>query len=397
LSGAHRQVAIVGIGQTAFARRSGRSAWELALEAALGALADAGIDPREVDGLVRYALPTEYVSIPMMQRSLGATELRFYAEAPLGGEATSAVVNLAVSAIASGQASVVLLWRALNQSQGVRFGRADQRLPVQPGVDDVVVPEDGENRSFTWPYGQMSPAQIFGLWARRYMYENNVSDADLEQALGTIALQQRAYANNNPNAVFYDRPLTWDDYRNARWISKPIRLFDMCLENDGACALVLVSAERARTLRAEPAYVLSVTQSLASYKEPMGIYGADLMQWFASAAVDRLYGDARVTPQDVDVAELYDATSFMPLKSLETYGFAPPGQAWRYVIDHGTGLDSPLPVNTHGGFLSEGYIHGMSTITEAVRQLRGSARNQARDVQVALCGASFGSALLLGR
>jgi acetyl-CoA acetyltransferase len=392
-----RQVAIVGIGQTQFSRKSGRTAWELALEATLGALADAGIDPHEVDGLVRYALPTEYVSIPMMQRSLGIRELRYYAEAPLGGEATSAVVNHAVAAIASKQASVVVLWRALNQSSGVRFGRADQRLPLQPGDDDVVVPEDGENRSFTWPYGQMSPAHIFGLWARRYMYENGLSDEDMARTLGTIAIQQRKYANNNPNAVFYARPLTWDDYDNARWISKPIRLFDMCLENDGACALVLVDADRARSLRSDSAYVLSVTQSLASYKEPMGLYGADLMEWFSSAAVARLYGEAGVSPGDVSVAELYDATSFMTLKSLESYGLAPPGLAWRHVIDHGTGLESPMPVNTHGGFLSEGYIHGMSTITEAVRQLRGTACNQVAGASIALVGASFGSALILGR
>jgi acetyl-CoA acetyltransferase len=393
----HRQVAIVGIGQTQFTRGSGRTAWDLALEASLAALADAEIDPRDVDGLIRYALPTEYVSIPMMQRSLGVRELRYYTEAPLGGEATSAVVNHAVAALASGQASVVLIWRALNQSSGVRFGRADQRLPPKPGEDEVVVPEDGENRSFTWPYGQMSPAHIFGLWARRYMYENGLTDDDMTRALGTIAVQQRAYANNNPNAVFYDRPMTWHDYENARWISKPIRLFDMCLENDGACALVLVDAGRARSLRSDPAYVLGVTQSLASYKEPMGLYGADLMEWFSQAGVDRLYGDARISPADVSVAELYDATSFMTLKSLETYGLAPRGQAWKHVIEHGTGLDSPVPVNTHGGFLSEGYIHGMSTITEAVRQLRGTACNQVADAEVALVGASFGSALVLGR
>lgn len=392
-----KQVAIVGIGQTRFERSSGRTAWDLALEATLAALDDAGIDAREVDGLIRYALPTEYVSIPMMQRSLGVRELRYYAEAPLGGEATSAVVNQAVAAIASGQASVVLAWRALNQSSGVRFGRADQRLPLQPGADEVQVPEDGENRSLTWPYGQMSPAHIFGLWARRYMYENGLNDADIARALGTIAVQQRQYANNNPGAVFYDRPLTWQDYENARWISKPIRLFDMCLENDGACALVLVDAERARSSRADPAYVLGVTQSLSAYKEPMGLYGADLMDWFPQAAVDRLYGEAGISPKDVSVAELYDATSFMTLKSLETYGLAQKGEAWKYVIDNGTGLDSPLPVNTHGGFLSEGYIHGMSTITEAVRQLRGAARNQVADAQIALVGASFGSALLLGR
>jgi len=307
------------------------------------------------------------------------------------------VANHAVAAIASGQASVVVAWRALNQSSGVRFGRADQRLPLQPGVDDVVVPEDGENRSFTWPYGQMSPAHIFGLWARRYMYDNGLSDEDITRALGTIAIQQRQYANNNPGAVFFQRPLTWADYENARWISKPIRLFDMCLENDGACALVFVSAERARALRADPIYVLGVTQSLASYKEPMGLYGADLMEWFSAAAVARLYGEAGVSPKDVSVAELYDATSFMTLKSLETYGLAPVGKAWKYVIEQGTGLDSPVPVNTHGGFLSEGYIHGMSTITEGVRQLRGTAHNQVAGAEVALVGASFGSALILGR
>ena len=271
----------------------------------------------------------------MMQRSLGVRELRYYTEAPLGGEATAAVINHAAAAIASGQASIVLVWRALNQSSGVRFGRADQRLPLQPGRRRRHRAEDGENRSFTWPYGQMSPAHIFGLWARRYMYDNGLSDAELTRALGSLAIQQRKYANNNPGAVFYGRTLSWEDYENARWISKPIRLFDMCLENDGACALVLVGAERARALRSDPAYVLGVTQSLGSYKEPMGLYGADLMAWFPDAAVDRLYAQARVSPADISVAELYDATSFMPLKSLETYRLAPRGRAWKYLIDNG--------------------------------------------------------------
>jgi acetyl-CoA acetyltransferase len=393
----NRQVAIVGIGQTKFARKSGRTAWDMALEATLAALADAGIEPSEIDGLIRYALPTEYVSIPMMVRSLGVRELRYYCEAPLGGEAMAAVVNHAVAAITSGQASVVLAWRCLNQSTGVRFGRADQRLPLREGEEVVTVPEEGENRSFTWPYGHMSPAHLFALWARRYMYENGLSDEDLTNALGTIAVQQRKYANNNPNAVFYDRPLSWDEYRNARWIAEPIRLFDMCLENDGACALVFVSAERARSMRPDPVYVLGVTQSLAPYTEPMGLYIPDLTSWMPSAAVDRLYAEAGVDPSDIDVAEIYDASSMMTLKNLETYRFVPQGQSWRHVIEHGTGLDSPLPVNTHGGFLSEGYIHGMSTITEAVRQLRGTAPNQVAGAELALTGASFGSAAIFGR
>jgi acetyl-CoA acetyltransferase len=243
----------------------------------------------------------------------------------------------------------------------------------------------------------MSPAHLFALWARRYMYENGLSDEDLTNALGTIAVQQRKYANNNPNAVFYDRPLSWDEYRNARWIAEPIRLFDMCLENDGACALVFVSAERARSMRPDPVYVLGVTQSLAPYTEPMGLYIPDLTSWMPSAAVDRLYAEAGVDPSDIDVAEIYDASSMMTLKNLETYRFVPQGQSWRHVIEHGTGLDSPLPVNTHGGFLSEGYIHGMSTITEAVRQLRGTAPNQVAGAELALTGASFGSAAIFGR
>ncbi|MDE3077581.1 MAG: lipid-transfer protein, partial [Chloroflexota bacterium] len=330
-----------------------------------------------------------------MVRSLGVRDLRYYCEAPLGGEAAAAVINHAAAAISSKQASVVVAWRALNQSTGVRFGRADQRLPLKPNEDNVVIPEEGDNRSFLWPYGLMSPAQQFGMWATRYAHVNGLTDDDLTRALGTIALQQRKNAKNNPGAVFFQRTLTWEEYVSARWISKPIRLFDMCLENDGACALVFVDAARARNLRSVPAYVLSATQSLKAHKEPLGMHSADMLEWFPQAAVDRLYGEAGLTPKDVSVAELYDATSMMTLKSLETYGIAEPGRGWRYVVEAGIGLDSPVPVNTHGGFLSEGYVHGMSLITEAVRQIRGTAHNQARNHQVALVGASFSSAALL--
>jgi acetyl-CoA acetyltransferase len=388
-----RQVAIVGIGQTAYGKALPGTAWELAVEAVSGAIADAGIDPADVDGMCRFAPPFEPVSEPMLVRALGIRELTFFAESPLGGEALGAVIAHGAAAIMAGLARVVVVYRALSQSKGGRFGRADR--DGQPG-GDIVVPEE-ENRSFAWPYGLMSPGQLFALWARRYASVYGLSDEDLTRALGSIAITQRGYASSNPAAMMRDRKLDWDTYRAARMISEPLRLFDLCLENDGACAYVLTSADTARTIRDDPVYVLSATQTLSPYREPMGIYTDDLIELFPPPVAARLFGQAGVTREDIDVAELYDATSFMTLRSLESYGFAPEGQAWRYVADAGTGPDSPLPVNTHGGHLSEAYLHGMNGVLEAVRQLRGTACSQVAGAEVALVGAPAGSAMILAR
>jgi acetyl-CoA acetyltransferase len=400
-----REVAIVGIGQTAYGKALPGTAWDLAIEAILAALADAGLSPADVDGMCRFAPPFEPVSEPMLVRALGIPELRFFAESPLGGEALGAVIAHAAAAVMTGQARVVVVYRALSQSKGGRFGRADGGVArggpsgaatVEPQAD-VVVPEE-DNRSFAWPYGLMSPGQLFALWARRYAIVNGLTDEDLTRALGSIAITQRAYANANPSALMRDRTMTWEDYRAARMISEPLRLFDLCLENDGACAYVITSAALARSLRADPVHVLAATQTISPYREPMGIYvTGELLELFPPATADRLFADAGVTRSDIDVAQFYDATSYMPLRSLESYGFVADGQAWRYVTEAGTGPDSPLPVNTHGGHLSEAYLHGMNGVLEAVRQLRGTAVNQVRGASVALVGAPAGSATILAR
>jgi acetyl-CoA acetyltransferase len=413
-----REVAIVGIGQTAYAKALPGTAWELAVEAILTALADAGIEPRDVDGLCRFAPPFEPVSEAQLVRALGIRELTFFAESPLGGEALGAVIAHAAAAVKAGLARTVVVYRALSQSKGGRFGRADGRGPSggeqsgggqsgggqggggQSAADSnphVVVPEE-DNRSFAWPYGLMSPGQLFALWARRYAIVHRLTDDDLTQALGAIAITQRRYANSNPNAMMRDRKMDADDYRNARMISEPLRLFDLCLENDGACAYVVTRADVARRLRDDPVYLLSATQTLTPYREPMGIYvTGELLELFPSATANRLFDEAAVTRDDIDVAEFYDATSYMPLRSLESYGFVPDGQGWRYVTETGTGPDSPLPVNTHGGHLSEAYLHGMNGVLEAVRQLRGTAANQVADAEIALVGAPAGSAMILAR
>jgi acetyl-CoA acetyltransferase len=396
-----RTAAIVGIGQTAYAKALPATAWELAMEAVLAACADAGVDVAEVDGMCRFTAPFEPVTEAMLVRGLGIPELSFFAQAPHGGEALGAVVMQAAAAVSAGLASTVVVYRALSQSRGGRFGRADGRGPggaggAGPGAD-VVVPEQ-DNLSFAWPYGLMSPGQLFALWARRYAAVHALRDEDLTRALGTIAITQRQYANRNPNAMMRDRKLDWETYQGARMISEPLRLFDLCLENDGACAFVVTTADRARALREDPVWVLSATQTLSPYREPMGIYaGGELLELFPPAAAGRLFEQAGVSRADIDVAEFYDATSYMPLRSLESYGFVPDGQAWRYVTEQGTGPDSPLPVNTHGGHLSEAYLHGMNGVLEAVRQLRGTAVNQVPDADVALVGAPAGSATILAR
>jgi acetyl-CoA acetyltransferase len=396
-----RTAAIVGIGQTAYGKALPGTAWELAMEAVLAACADAGVDVAEVDGMCRFTAPFEPVSEAMLVRGLGIRELSFFAQAPHGGEALGAVVMHAAAAVSAGLASTVVVYRALSQSKGGRFGRADGRGPGGAGgggpAADVVVPEQ-DNQSFAWPYGLMSPGQLFALWARRYAAVHGLSDEDLTRALGTIAVTQRRYANGNPNAMMRDRKLDWDDYRAARMISEPLRLFDLCLENDGACAFVVTTPDRARALRPDPVWILAATQTISPYREPMGIYaGGELLELFPPAAAARLFGQAGVGQADIDVAEFYDATSFMPLRSLESYGFVPDGQAWRYVTEQGTGPGSPLPVNTHGGHLSEAYLHGMNGILEAVRQLRGTASNQVAGAEVALVGAPAGSATILAR
>jgi acetyl-CoA acetyltransferase len=413
-----REAAIVGIGQTAYGKALPGTAWDLAMEAVLAACADAGVDVAEVDGLCRFSAPFETVTEAMLVRGLGLRELSWFTQAPHGGEALGAVVMHAAAAVSAGLATTVIVYRALSQSTGGRFGRADGRGPGGagpggaggggggrsaggtgddgPGADILVPGQD--NLSFAWPYGLMSPGQLFALWARRYAAVHGLSDEDLTRALGTIAVTQRRFANANPSAMMRDRKMSWDDYRNARMISEPLRLFDLCLENDGACAFLVTSAERARALRPDPVYVLSATQTVSPYREPMGIYApGELLELFPSAAADRLFAGAGVSRADIDVAQFYDATSYMPLRSLESYGFVPDGRAWRYVTEAGTGLDSPLPVNTHGGHLSEAYLHGMNGILEAVRQLRGTAVNQVKQAEVALVGAPAGSAAILAR
>ncbi len=391
----YRKAAIVGIGQTDYSTNSGRTDWQLALQAVIPALRDAQVNPSEVDGIIRYSY--DAVTPAMLVRSLGLRDLRFFADVPFGGTASAAVVAQAAAAIASGQASVVLVYRSLNERSGVRYGRAERNIAVSGADTTVAVTDRSPAGAFSGPYGLLSPGQVMALWAHRYMYVNGLTEEEVTRTLGTVAVQQRQYANRNPDAMMRDRPLDQETYETGRMISTPLRLYDYCLESDGAAAAVLVSADRARGTRSDAAYVLSGGQSLTRHAEPVTVYLRDLLEHAPEQAISRLYEEARISPQDISVAQLYDATSIMVPMGLEMYGLAEKGCAWRHILDHGIGPDSPVPVNTHGGHLSEAYVHGMNHVVEAVRQIRGTSPNQVADADHVLFGSGGSSSVILGR
>ncbi len=388
------RAAIVGVGQTEYSRNSGRAEAVLALEAVSAAIRDAGLTPRDVDGIVRYSYDS--TTEALLTRTLGIPRLGFYGEIGYGGYASAATVAHAAAAIAAGMAHTVVVYRSLNERSGVRFGRAERHL--RAASDVTVAPGDRTPMgAFSGPYGLLAPGQCMALWAQRYMYEHRVPPERFEEILGTIAVTQRRYANANPDAMMRERSLTLEQYRQGRVIATPFRVYDYCLETDGACALVLTAAERARDRRQRPVYVAGAVQSMSPHAEPVPVYTTSLTRLALPAMVEQLYGMAGVSADDIDVASFYDATSLMVLLGLEDFGFAKPGEGGEVILSGGTARDGRIPVNTSGGHLSEAYIHGMNLIAEVVKQLRGTAHSQVADAEVGLVVSGGASALVLRR
>ena len=387
----HRdRCAIVGIGATEFSRNSGRSDLTLATEAALAAVEDAGLELDTIDGIVRCDM--DLVRPNDLVHALGLRQLNYWGETGPGGVAPCAMVGQAIGAILSGQAETVLVFRALNGRSGRRYGQAP------PGAREASVGGNGSYDEFFAPYGLVTPGQIFGLMAHRHMIEYGTSEKDL----GAIALACRARANANPRAQMHDRPLTMDDYLAARMISRPLRLFDFSLETDGACALIVTSTERARDLRQKPAVVRAVAQGSLPNPQP-GIQYPVLMRETlttlpAKVVAETLFRRAGLGPTDVDVAQIYDCFTITVLLELEDFGFCAKGEGGAFVSSGEIELTGRLPINTGGGHLSEGYIHGMNHVVEGVRQIRGESTSQVPGAEVCLVTSTPlppGSALLL--
>ncbi len=376
--------AVAGIGTTEFAKQIDRSERRLALEAISAALDDAGIAPAEVDGLSCYSMEaTEEVDIA---RNLGLGDLSYFGKVPYGGGAGCGVVGQAAMAVATGQCTVAVAWRS--RKRGARSSRPWAGVAQRVG---------GDQQRWTRPYGLLRPVDEIAVLTRRYLHEYGAT----RDHLANVALAARRHAANNPAATMGHKPMTRADYMAARWISEPLCLFDNCLETDGACAVVITSAERARDLPQPPALIHSWAQSLPQQHQTMtNLFCDDPLRGPAWACAAKLWDLADVGPEDVDVAQLYDAFSPLVLLSLEGYGFCERGEAGPFTDDGGIELGGRLPVNTSGGGMSEAYLHGFNLIVEAVRQVRGTSTNQVPDATFSLVTSGEGvptGALLLRR
>jgi acetyl-CoA acetyltransferase len=380
--------AIAGIGATEFSKNSGRSELRLAAEAVSAALKDAGLRPQDVDGLATFTMDSN--AEIAVARELGIGELRFFSQTGYGGGAACATVHHAALAIAAGAADVVVCYRALNERSGRRFG--------QVPVDAATMPtSSGIDNGWHYPMGLSTPAATVAMAARRYMHFCGATSEDF----GVVAVADRRHAATNPNAWFYQRPITLADHQASRWIAEPLRLLDCCQESDGAVAIVVTSLERARDLRCAPAVIRASAQGSGPGQFTMtSYYDRDLTGLPEMGVVARqMWQQAGAGPADVRTAVLYDHFTPYVLMQLEELGFCPRGEARHFISGGSIELGGRLPLNTHGGQLGEAYIHGMNGIAEAVRQVRGTAVNQVPGDGPVLVTAGTGvptSGLLLG-
>lgn len=372
------RAAIAGIGATEFSKASGRSELQLSVEAVRHALADCGLTPADVDGLVTFTMDTS--SEIAVARELGIPELRFFSRINYGGGAACATVQQAAMAVATGVADVVVAYRGFNERSGDRFGQVSPWAAQQ-------VNTNGLDNAWTYPLGLSTPAATVAMQARRYMHEYGATSADF----GAVAVADRRHAATNPAAFFYGKPITLEDHQASRMIADPLHLLDCCQESDGAVALVIVSAERARDLAQKPAYIAAAAQGSGRDQFVMTSYYREDIGIPEIGVVGReLWKQSGLTPADMQMAVLYDHFTPYVLMQLEELGFCGRGEAKDFVRDGAIEVGGRLPVNTHGGQLGEAYIHGMNGIAEGVRQVRGTSVNPVADAHHVLVTAGTG-------
>lgn len=365
------KVAIVGIGETTYYKRGGApvSEFQLALEAIQKAVADAGLQVEDVDGFASYS--NDRNEPTRLAAALGIRQLQFSnMHWGGGGGGMAAAVGNAAAAIVAGFADYVVAFRALAQGQFGRFGQARGTTTRMSGP-----------LAYTAPYGVMSPAQSYAMRTQRFMYEHQIS----QEALASISLASYKHAQRNPRAIMYGRPLTREVYHNSRWIVEPFHLFDCCLENDGAAAVVLTSAERARDLSHKPVYIMGAAQG-SSYRQAATAHNApDYPTSNFKTLAPRLYAMAGITPQDVNVVQCYENFTGGVLMSLVEHGLCDADEAEAFCTSGNLEWpDGTLPLNTSGGNLAEAYMHGLELVLEGVRQLRGTSTCQVTDAEICL-------------
>lgn len=369
--------AIAGVGYTEFTRRSERSVLSLAVEAAGAALADAGLKPSEVDGMASFMLGGDSVPCIAVASALGVDSLRLAVDLNLGGQAPCYLVWQAARAIERGDAEVVVVYRALNGRSGAKVG--SMQFP-------------GAGGQYRYPIGYGAYMMYVAMWGRRFLAETAQDELDL----AAVAIAQRHYAEMNERAVRRER-LDEAAYLAEPLVVDPYRRSDCTVEVDGACAVVITSLERTRDLRHPPAVIAS-----GAYRagKGAGLDIGDHLMWqdysrnYTSWLRDELFGQAGLCPADVQIAEIYDCFTSTVMMGLEGLGLCGRGESGAMIRE-----GPPFAINTSGGLLAEGYLHGMNTVSEAALQVqgRGGNRQAARHEVAAVTSGALvdGSALIL--
>lgn len=374
--------AIVGIGQTPYFKRgtSPDPEIKLCLRAIVAACDDAGIEPAEIDGFISYG--SDRNNGQKLMPALGTRELRLSALAWTHGGGIPGAIGMAASAIISGEAEVVAVYRAMAENSTGRLR--------------VVVDQDDTAAQYIIN-GVDGPAQICGLRSQR-MVEADGVPASAMRVMAEVAYY---HARNNPNAYGRQTRFDKDVYESARFVSEPYRLFDCSRENDAGAAVIVTSAERAKDLAKRPAYVLAApmgaTAGEGSVEENLSCYTS---AGFTSVA-RRLWARSGYGPKDVDVAQIYENMTGMGVSAMIAHGFCTNESAADFIrFENLIAPSGQLPINTSGGNLAEGFIHGMGLVNETVRQIRGESVNQVPGAALSLMtggpGDTVVSSMLLG-
>jgi acetyl-CoA acetyltransferase len=364
-----RKTAICGVGETDWSKDSQRTTVTLATQAIQAALKDAGMAPHDVDGMLCYG-ETDSTDPCDVASALGI-RLNYQGCFFGGGSSAELLVSTAAAAITAGLAETIVCYRSMNGRSGVRMGAH---------LDQIAIP----HMEFMLPYGFMSAAQMFAFMARRHMYEFGTT----KEQLGHVALAFREHANRNPKAMMFDRTLDMESYLTARPVSDPFGLFDCCLETDGACCLIVTTAERAQDCRNVPVLVAGAAARVTKENPGNFLVAEDFTEAAGKHVAPRIFAMAGLNPADVDVASLYDCFTFTVITQLEAYGFVKRGEGGPFVEEGNLRLGGALPSNTAGGMLSEAYTHGLNNLIELVRQLRHeyvTTDRQVPNAQVGLC------------